>query len=113
MVNAAAELCPGRTGSGVGSPVEIEKSLALRANVAVIDWSLSNVIMQTPVPEQGPDHPVKLEVGSEAAVSVTVVPGGKSALHVAPQLIPLGALVTVPRPLPAVITTRSRAPRTA
>jgi len=39
-----------------------------------------------------------------AAVRATVLPIGKSAAQVVPQEIPLGLLVTVPVPVPDVVT---------
>ena len=57
--------------------------------------------MQELVPEQAPDQPVKSELASGFAVSVTDVPLANSALHAEPQLIPDGLLVTVPPPVPA------------
>ena len=57
--------------------------------------------MQEPVPEQAPDQPVKSELVSGFAVSVTDVPLSNLALHARPQLIPDGLLVTVPPPVPA------------
>lgn len=41
------------------------------------------------------------------AVKVTVLPLGKLALQVPPQLIPAGALVTVPLPLPVLFTCKA------
>jgi hypothetical protein len=41
-------------------------------------------------------------------VRVTLVPLEKSALQVAPQLIPAGALVTVPVPEPAGVTVSAK-----
>jgi hypothetical protein len=41
---------------------------------------------------------------SSAAASETVAPAGKEAEQVGPQLIPDGVLVTLPRPLPDLLT---------
>lgn len=60
--------------------------------------------MQVPVPVHAPDQPVKSELASGLAVSVTDVPLVNVALHVDPQLMPAGTLVTVPVPLPASVT---------
>jgi hypothetical protein len=60
--------------------------------------------MQVDVPLQAPDHPAKLEPVDGVAVSVTAVPLLNPALHVVPQLIPEGLLVTTPVPVPAKVT---------
>ena len=60
-----------------------------------------------PVPEQPPpDQPAKVEPAAGPAVSVTAVPCANCELQVAPQLIPDGELVTVPEPVPALLTVR-------
>jgi hypothetical protein len=69
-------------------------------NVAVTEALLVNVMLQVPVPVQAPDQPANVELLFGAAVSVTVVPLVKLALHVAPQLIPAGLLVIAPPPVP-------------
>jgi hypothetical protein len=56
------------------------------------------------VPVQAPLQPVKLEPGAATAVSVTVVPFVTLVVHVAPQAMPAGLLVTVPVPVPEVAT---------
>ena len=56
------------------------------------------------MPEHGPVQPVKVESALGFAFNVTDVPVAKLALHVCPQLIPVGVLVTVPVPLPEVVT---------
>jgi hypothetical protein len=76
----------------------------LAVNVAVTEALPVNFTLQAPVPVQAPDQPANVEVVFEAAVSVTTVPLVKLALHVAPQLIPAGLLVTVPAPVPAFLT---------
>jgi hypothetical protein len=64
------------------------------------------VTVHVPVPEHAPLQPAKLVPMSGAAVSVTVVPLGKLQLHVAPQEMPAGELVTVPLPAPDLLTDR-------
>ncbi len=73
-------------------------------NVAVTEVSLVKVTLQVPVPVQAPDQPANVEVAFGAAVSVTMVALVKLALHIAPQLIPAGLLMTVPAPVPALWT---------
>jgi hypothetical protein len=63
----------------------------------IVNW-------QVPVPPHEPLQPTNVEPAAGVAVSVTVVPLLKFALHVGLQLIPLGTLVTVPVPVPFVET---------
>jgi hypothetical protein len=63
---------------------------------------------QLPVPEQAPLQPVKVDPEPGAAVSVTAVPCVYAAEHVDPQLMPDGELVTVPLPVPALLTVSVR-----
>ena len=73
--------------------------------VAVTDLAATIVTTQVPVPLQPePLQPVKVELTSGVAVSVTVVPCPKVAEHVEPQSMPAGELVTVPDPVPALLT---------
>src|SRR5436305_3026141 len=52
--------------------------------------------------------PSKVEPVVGVAVNVTCVPLLKLALHVVPQLIPAGLLVTVPAPVPAFVTVKGK-----
>jgi len=52
----------------------------------------------------GPVQPVKVEPAFGVAVSMTDVPESNGALQVDPQLIPGGLEVTVPLPVPALVT---------
>ncbi len=61
-------------------------------------------MLQVPVPLQGLDQPPNVDPELAVALSVTAVPLAKVALHVCPQLIPAGVLVTEPAPLPAPCT---------
>jgi hypothetical protein len=60
------------------------------------------------VPEQGPLQPAKMEPAAGAAVRVTLVPLLKVAEHRVPQLMLAGELVTVPLPVPALVTERAK-----
>src|SRR5436853_6999469 len=70
------------------------------------------VTVQVPVPAQPPPvQPVKVEPAAGAAVRVTAVPLVKLAAQVAPQVIPAGELVTVPLPVPALLTVSAKVGR--
>src|SRR5438309_3904822 len=82
-----------------------------RAKVTVIPSATLvrslRVTAQVPVPVQPPPlQPLKIEPVAGAAVNVTAVPLAYGAEQVAPQVIPAGALVAVPLPVPAVLTVR-------
>jgi hypothetical protein len=77
-------------------------------NVAVTAVAAVIVTVHVPVPSQGALHPVKVEPSAGAAVNVTAVPLAKFAEHVGLQLIPAGALVTVPVPDPASLTVNAK-----
>src|SRR5439155_9567363 len=64
-------------------------------------WSI--VTVQSAVPEQAPDQPANREL-LVWAVSVTVCPTSKFALHAPGQSIRPMLLVTFPAPLPVVAT---------
>jgi hypothetical protein len=67
------------------------------------------VTLHVPVPLHSPDQPANAEPDAGAAVSVTTVSLANDAWHVLPQLIPAGAEVTVPAPIPALVTESVRA----
>ena len=76
--------------------------------VAVTFCAALMVTVQEPVPEHPPPvQPVKVDPPLGAAVSVTLVPLVKLALHVLPQLIPAGLEVTVPVPVPLLVTVKA------
>ncbi len=59
---------------------------------------------QAAVPLHAPPHPANTDPAAVAAVRVTCVPAVTDWLHVAPQAIPAGTPVTVPAPVPLVVT---------
>ena len=66
------------------------------------------VTAQVPVPVQPPPlQPVKVEPAAGAAVRVMAVPTVNEAEQAAPQEIPEGALLTVPLPVPVLVTLRA------
>jgi hypothetical protein len=71
-------------------------------NVAV-QFTADDIVTFPSLQSASPVHPANVEPDDGDAVSATPVPEAKDALHVAPQLIPAGLLVTVPLPLPALL----------
>jgi hypothetical protein len=75
--------------------------------VALTDWAEFMVTEQAPVPVQAPPQPANTEAAEVGvAVSATTVPWRYVSLQVAPQLIAPGELVTVPEPVPVLLTER-------
>ena len=65
------------------------------------------VTVQEPVPLQSPDQLENSEPTLGAAVKVTLVSTANVWVHVDPQSMPLGALLTLPLPVPARLTAKS------
>jgi len=84
--------------------VRVTAGLLLELKVAVTALAADMVTEQTPVPEQAPLHPAKVDPAAAVSVKVTTVPLLKLALQVLGQLMPLGLLLTVPVPVPATVT---------
>ena len=73
--------------------------------VAVTVAAAETAMVQAPVPLHPPPlQPAKDEPAAAAAVSTRLVPGVNEPAQVAPQLMPAGAEVTVPVPVPAFET---------
>jgi hypothetical protein len=69
------------------------------ARAAVIE-----TVQVTVVPAHVPLQPAKSELPAAEAVKVTMVPLVNEVEQVAPQSMPAGELVTVPLPVPALLT---------
>ena len=89
MLRLLSRICTVRSAANVAVTVLLP---------SIVTWQVVDVPEQTP-----PDQPVKVKPGSGVAVRVTLVPLAKDELQVGPQLIPLGAEVTVPLPLPSLL----------
>jgi len=87
-------------------PVSLTVSVRMSgAKVAVTFVSTLMVKLQVLVPLQpAPLQPVKAACGAGVAISVICVALGNCAEQVAPQLIPVGVLVTVPVAVPDTVT---------
>lgn len=77
-------------------------------NVAVTDLAAVIETMQLPEPVQAPDQPANTDPAFGVAVNVTLVPAPYVSVQSAPQLMPVGDEVTVPVPVPARLTLRSK-----
>jgi hypothetical protein len=82
--------------------VELNVAMMFIASVPFVPLDVTLHVLS--VPEQAPDQPAKALPGAATAVKVTLVPAGKSAMQVEPQLIPSGFEVTVPGPEPLRVT---------
>jgi hypothetical protein len=63
-------------------------------------------VVAVPAEAHAPIHPWKTEPVAGDATSVTLLPLAKLAEQVVPQLTPAGVLVTVPVPVPYLVTVR-------
>src|SRR5436189_5060873 len=110
--NGAAHVAPQAMPAGllatVPAPAPALVSVRVKdctAKVAVTEVAAFSVTIQVPVPEQPPPlQPVKVEAAAGVAVRMTAVPPAYEAVQVAPQAMPDGALLTVPLPVPVLIT---------
>ena len=66
--------------------------------------ALSVTVLLELVPAQAPPQPPKNEPAEGTSLSVADELWGNCAEHVAPQTMPLGALMTTPVPCPALLT---------
>jgi hypothetical protein len=78
----------------------------LNTNVAVTLRASLIVTVQLAVPVHAPLQPVNVELLPADAVKETIVPMLYVSTQSSPQLIPVGALVTVPVPVPALVTVK-------
>src|SRR5215471_14488997 len=76
--------------------------------VAVTACAALTVTVHVPFPAQLPLQPLNEDPAPGVAVSVTAVPLANPAEHVAPQMMPAGELVTVPVPVPAMLTVSAK-----
>src|SRR5688500_4846855 len=77
----------------------------VKSKLAVTDVFAVMVTVQVPVPEQpAPLQLVNVDPEAAVAVSVTTVLILKELEQVEPQLMPAGLLVTVPLPVPVLLT---------
>ncbi len=108
----AGQLMPAGALVTVPRPVPVKLTVSARVtvvNVAVTKVSAVRVTTHVAVPEHPPLHPARVEVRLGVAANVTVVPVTKLVEHrPAGQLMPAGALVTVPRPVPVKLTVSAR-----
>jgi hypothetical protein len=82
----------------------VRVTLGFASNSAPTVVLAVSVRVHVDVPVQAPVQPAKVDPDAAAAVRVTCVPLAKFALQVLGQLIPAGVLVTVPEPVPDVVT---------
>src|SRR5437764_6843783 len=83
----------------------------LSAAVKVADTVCAEFMVTThaAVPEHAPPHPPNLESAAGVAVIVTMVPGLRLAEQVLPQLMDASLLLTVPLPVPCLLTCNVKA----
>ena len=85
--------------------VAVGTGMALKFAVTALAEDITTV--QVPdVLVQAPDHPVNVEPAVMVAVRVTEVLWLYEYEQVAPQLIPAGLEVTVPEPVPVLVTVK-------
>ena len=73
-------------------------------NLAVTLRAALIVTVQLALALHAPPHPLKVDVLLGTAVKVTLAPGAKPCAQSLPQLMPVGVELTVPAPLPLLLT---------
>jgi hypothetical protein len=82
----------------------MEQLPVLEAKIAVTEVAVLPLSVHGSFPWQPPLHPVNVEPMSGMAVRVTTLPLGNDSLQSMPQAIPGGELITLPLPVPALLT---------
>src|SRR5690349_12978248 len=82
--------------------VTARSKVAVTRRVWVIDTTHASVPLHAPL------QPAKVEPSAGDGVSVTLVPVRYDSLQSTPQVMPAGALVTVPAPIPALLTVSAK-----
>jgi hypothetical protein len=101
VLKPSGPVIPNTTLEPAGSPPSVTLSDPIsRVNCAVTLFAELIVTTHDPVPVQPPLQPEKSDPVAGVAANVTLLPEAKLALHVKPQLMPTGVLVTVPVPVP-------------
>jgi hypothetical protein len=119
--NGALQVAPQLMPDGllVTVPAPVPVLFTVRVEGTVLNVAVTGVFwVMTTTHVVVPLHPLSLqpsnvEPADGVAVNVTVVPLMKVELHVTPQSIPAGLLVTVPSPAPALVTVRVNVGRVA
>jgi hypothetical protein len=107
IMNCVFARLPAVTVPGVTDGVMVRPPEVCAVNVAVTLVFEVRVTTQVPVPVQPPpDQPENVDPAAGVADNVTDVPLVNGAEQVEPQLMPAGLLVTVPDPLPDLLTVK-------
>jgi len=113
LVKEAAQVAPQEIPEGALVTVPVPTFATVSAKdgkvkVAVTERAALIVTVQVLVPVQAPLQPVKVDPTAGAAVNVTTVPVVKEVEQVGPQEMPAGTLLTVPLPLPDLVTVSAK-----
>lgn len=83
--------------------------IASRLKVAV-QLRSADIVTLPSMQSASPVQPAKVDPGIAVGVSVTAWPPANAVTQVKPQLMPFGTLVTLPLPVPALLTIRVLVP---
>src|SRR5581483_7060574 len=90
-------------GVSVGVSVGVGEAASPNVAVSCVAWLI--VTLHMSLPAHAPLQPRKVEPACGFAVSITTVPAAYVSAQSLPQVIPAGALVTVPLPAPSLSIT--------
>ena len=104
LLLSACTVGPDYQTPALNTPESFKEVAGWKVAVTCLAWSM--VTWQGAVPEQAPDQPVKAEPWAAEAVRVTSSPSLNWDSQVVPQSIPDGLELTVPWPVPCLLTVR-------